>query len=78
MVKLLEELKSRFEVLFYYLSVASTFPTAYVYWFIGFISETKIIHGYEEGSGETEDLSNKVWLYYDKILVVKIERKKER
>lgn len=70
-VKLLEELKSRFEVLSYYLSVASTLPTAYVYWFIGFFSETKITHGYEEGSGETEDLNNKIWLYYHKTLVVK-------
>lgn len=36
----------------------------------------KITNGYEEGSGETEDLNNEIWLYYHKTLVVKIERKK--
>ena len=63
MIKLLEELRSRFEILFYYLHIVSTLPTAYVYGFIGFISETKVtILGGEEG-GKTGDLSNKVWCY---------------
>lgn len=62
-VQLPEELENKCELLFYYLHVVSTLPTAYVYGFIGFSPETKVTIPRGKEGGETEYLNNKAWLY---------------